>query len=75
MSTHLPPDEETKPAPSPRELELVRLLAEGKSSKEVAQDLGLSTNTVDTHRRNLIRKFNCNNMIEVVAMFIRDGLV
>lgn len=75
MSLHLPPNEETKPVPSPRELELIRLLAEGKSSKEIAGDLGITTNTVETHRRKIIRKFNCNNMVEVVVLFIRSGWI
>lgn len=77
MSLHLPPDEETTPvpAPSPRELVLVALLSEGKSSKEVSSELGITTNTVETHRRKIIRKFNCNNMVEVVVLFIRRGWI
>ena len=58
-----------------REREVVRLLAEGKSNKEVATILGISTKTVDTHRLNLMRKLNCHSVTELVHYAIRTHIV
>jgi DNA-binding NarL/FixJ family response regulator len=58
-----------------REREVVRLLAEGKSNKEVATILGISTKTVDTHRLNLMRKLNCHSVTELVHYAIRAHIV
>jgi DNA-binding NarL/FixJ family response regulator len=58
-----------------REREVVQLLAEGKSSKEVATILGISTKTVETHRTNLMRKLNCHSVSELVRYAVRNHLV
>ena len=58
-----------------REREVVQLLAEGKSSKEVATILGISTKTADTHRTNLMRKLNCHSITELVRYAVRNHLV
>ena len=58
-----------------REREVVRLLAEGKSNKEVATILGISTKTVDTHRSNLMRKLNCHSVTELAHYAIRTHIV
>jgi Bacterial regulatory proteins, luxR family len=53
----------------------VQLLAEGESSKEVATILGITTNTVDTHRSNLMRKLNCHSVTELIRYAIRNHIV
>jgi len=58
-----------------REREIVQLLAEGKSCKEVATILGISTKTAETHRSNLMRKLNCHSVAELVRYAIRNHLV
>ena len=58
-----------------REREVVQLLAEGKSSKEVADILGISFKTAETHRTNLMRKLNCHSVAEIVRYAIRNHIV
>jgi DNA-binding NarL/FixJ family response regulator len=68
---------EQAPATGPlteREREVVRLLAAGKSNKEVAIDLGISVKTVETHRATIMRKLELNSVVELVHYAIRTGL-
>ena len=58
-----------------RELEVTRLLAEGKSNKEVATALSISTRTVETHRANIMRKLEINSIVELVHYAVRNKLV
>jgi DNA-binding CsgD family transcriptional regulator len=58
-----------------RETQIISLLAEGLTSKEIAAKLGLAKETVDTHRRHLIHKTGCNNTIQLVAYCIHNGLI
>jgi len=60
---------------SPREREVVQLVAEGKSSKEIAVMLGLSTKTVETHRSNLLIKLKIHSIVELVLYAVRNGIV
>lgn len=53
---------------SKREISVMRLAAEGKISREIAEILGISVKTVDTHRRNIIRKSDSKNLIEVISV-------
>jgi len=57
---------------TPREREVVQLLAEGKSSKEVASVLRISVKTAETHRINLMRKLDCHSVAEVVRYAVRN---
>lgn len=57
-----------------REFEVFRLLAEGKSSKEVCADLNISVYTVDTHRNRIFRKLQLRNSADLVRFAIRQGL-
>ena len=57
---------------SGREREVVQLLAEGSSSKEVAKALGISVKTAETHRINLMRKLDCHSVAEVVRYAVRN---
>jgi DNA-binding NarL/FixJ family response regulator len=60
---------------TPREREIVQLLAEGKSNKEVADVLGISVKTVETHRTNIMRKLNFHSISELVRYAIRNSIV
>jgi DNA-binding NarL/FixJ family response regulator len=60
---------------SPRELEVLQLIVDGKSSKEIATQLGLSENTVGAHRTNIMRELGVRRTAEVVAYAIRNRLV
>jgi DNA-binding NarL/FixJ family response regulator len=58
-----------------REREVVQLLAEGSSTKEVAKVLGLSVKTAETHRSNLMRKVRVHSLSELVLYAVRNGIV
>lgn len=58
-----------------REMEIISLLAEGHSSKEIATQLHISHHTVDTHRRNLLKKAGVQNTLELVAICLKMGLI
>jgi len=58
-----------------REREILQLLAEGKSNKEAATVLNLSTYTVETHRTNLMHKLNLHNTAEIVLYAIRKKII
>ncbi len=58
-----------------REREIVQLLAEGKSTKEIAITLGLSVKTAETHRSNLMRKLDLHSVGEVVLYAVRNNIV
>lgn len=59
---------------TPREREIVQLLAEGKTNKQVADALGISTGTVDTHRKNINAKLQFHSTAELVRYAIRNKL-
>jgi two-component system, NarL family, response regulator NreC len=61
--------------PSRRETDVVRLLAEGKSSKQIAAVLNLSTRTVETYRARIMIKLNVHSVAEIVRYAVRTGLV
>jgi two-component system response regulator NreC len=58
-----------------REKEVLQLLAEGRSNKEVASELDLSLSTVETHRSNLMQKLNLHNTAELVLYAVRKGII
>ena len=60
---------------SPRELEVVKLIAEGHTSEEIAQMLVISKKTVDRHRANMLEKLGMRNRVELTRYAIRRGLV
>jgi DNA-binding NarL/FixJ family response regulator len=57
-----------------REQEIIQLLAEGKSNKEVAALLGLSVKTVETHRSNIMRKLGLRGLSELIRYALRNNL-
>jgi DNA-binding NarL/FixJ family response regulator len=58
-----------------REREILKLLAENKSNKEIANKLGISVRTVETHRRSIMHKLKATSIVELVHYAIRSGLV
>jgi NarL family two-component system response regulator LiaR len=70
------PSVETGPSPlTGREIQVLRLIAEGMSNKEIARQLNLSVKTVMAHRTNLMEKLDIHNRTELVKYAIRQGLV
>ncbi|HSI35856.1 MAG TPA: response regulator [Tepidisphaeraceae bacterium] len=59
---------------TPRERELLGMLASGKTSKEIASNLNVSVKTVDNHRAHLLAKLDASNVAELAAMAVRAGL-
>lgn len=60
---------------TPREREILQLLAEGKSNKHIATVLDLSLYTVETHRRNLQDKLNLHSFAELILYAVRKGII
>jgi len=68
-------EDEDEPSLSPREKEIFRLLAEGYSNKEIADELVISSSTVHSHRSNIMDKLGLNNRRELIQYARRRGLV
>ena len=68
------PEETGRPRLTEREKEVLRLIAEGKSSKEIAEMLCLSVKTVMAHRTNIMEKLDIHSRTELVKYAIRHGL-
>lgn len=66
---------ERNAALTPRELEILQLIVEGKSNKEIADQLQLSANTVAVHRANIMDALGIHKTAELVVYAIRNGLV
>jgi DNA-binding NarL/FixJ family response regulator len=60
---------------TPREREIIQLVAEGRSSKEVAALLGISVKTVEAHRANIMRKLHLRSVSDLVRYAIRNKIV
>jgi len=60
---------------SERELEILRLLAQGKNSYEIASQLFITLNTVKTHRRNMLRKLNASNTSQLLKIGFDNNLI
>jgi DNA-binding NarL/FixJ family response regulator len=58
-----------------REREIIQLLAEGKSNKEVAGFLSISVRTAETHRANIMLKLNLHSIVELVHYAVRNGII
>jgi DNA-binding NarL/FixJ family response regulator len=76
---HLKPEATVDSGPryrlTARQREILQLLAEGKSSKQVALALGVSVKTVDTHRTNIMRRLNCHCVTDLVRYAICNQIV
>jgi DNA-binding NarL/FixJ family response regulator len=64
-----------KVATTPRERQIIQLVAESRSSKEVAATLGISVKTVESHRTNIMRKLRLRSVSDLVRYAIRNGIV
>ena len=60
---------------TPREREMLQLIAEGKSNKDVANMLNLSPYTVETHRGNIMEKLNLHSVPELILYAVRKGVI
>lgn len=61
--------------PGKRELEILQLIASGKSSAEIADQLFLSVHTVNTHRKNLMNKYDAQSSAELIALALKQGWI
>jgi DNA-binding NarL/FixJ family response regulator len=79
LEGYLNPARDTNPVTrnrlTPREREVVQLLAEGKTSKEVAVVLNLSVKTAETHRTNIMRKLDLHSVADLTLYAVRNGIV
>jgi DNA-binding NarL/FixJ family response regulator len=79
LEGYLHPGPETEPpyrnVLTPREREVIQLLAEGKTTKEVATTLNLSVKTAETHRTNLMRKLDLHSVVDLTLYAVRNGIV
>jgi len=76
--TALPPEAEAgldRRRLTPREREILQLLAEGKSNKEIASFLDISVKTAETHRANIMLKLNFHSITELVRYAVRNNII
>ena len=66
---------DTKNSFTEREKEIIRTLIKGHSTNSMAKKLNLSYHTVNTHRKNILKKTKCKSTSEVIAKCIRDGVI
>ena len=64
-----------KDVPTRREMDVLRAIAGGHNSAQIAQILGISENTVETHRKQLFLKLNAKNAIELIVKAVAKGLI
>jgi DNA-binding NarL/FixJ family response regulator len=74
-TAHIDGSEPLRDRLTTREREIVQLLAEGKSSKEVASSLNISVKTAETHRANVMRKLQLHTVSELVRYAVRNQIV
>lgn len=58
-----------------RELDVLKCISEGKNTQEIAQELCVSTNTVDTHRRHLMEKLSARNVADLIMTAVSKGII
>jgi DNA-binding NarL/FixJ family response regulator len=59
---------------TPRELEIIRLLAEGKTNKEIAAELGITVRTFETHRAKIMLKLGLHSVADIIHYALRHGI-
>ena len=69
------PTKHSQARPTPREVEIIRLLAEGKANKEIAAELGIAIRTVETHRAKIMLKLGLHSLAELIHYAIRNEIV
>jgi DNA-binding NarL/FixJ family response regulator len=68
------PKEHSQTRPTPREVEIIRLLAEGKANKKIATELGITIRTVETHRAKIMLKLGLHSLTELIHYAIRHEI-
>jgi DNA-binding NarL/FixJ family response regulator len=68
-------DDSVRSVLTPREVEVLQLLVEGKSTKQTASILCVSIKTIESHRKNIMKKLNIDNMVGLVKYAIREGII
>ena len=68
------PAEHSQVRPTPREVEIIRLLAEGKANKKIAAELGITVRTVETHRARIMLKLGLHSLTELIHYAIRHEI-
>lgn len=58
-----------------REIEIVKFISEGKTAKEIAEEINISIHTIYTHRKNIMKKLKMNSTSELVLYAVRNGIV
>jgi DNA-binding NarL/FixJ family response regulator len=69
------PEEQQFDVLTPRELQVLKLIAEAYTSKEIAQELVISIKTVERHRQNILEKLGMSDRVELTRYAIRRGLI
>lgn len=60
---------------SPREIEIIKHICDGKSTKSIADILSISEKTVEVHRKHIMQKLECNNVAEMIKIAIKRGYI
>jgi DNA-binding NarL/FixJ family response regulator len=71
---HEQPAERVHAQPTPREIQVVRLLAEGKVNKEIASQLGIAVRTVEAHRAHVMQKLGLHSLADLIHYALRHGI-
>lgn len=74
LKTVTGPEQASRDAVTPREREIIQLLAEGLSNKEAASRLGVSVKTIEAHRANVMRKLRLRSVSDLVRYAIRNNI-
>lgn len=71
------PSQSNLPVPrlTKREKQILKMVAQGKTSNLIAEELFLSPLTVDTHRKNLLQKFHAKNSTELISLAVQQGMI
>jgi DNA-binding NarL/FixJ family response regulator len=69
------PDNEQFDVLTTREVQVLKLIAEARTSKEIAADLVISVKTVERHRQNILEKLGMSDRVELTRYAIRRGLI
>ena len=75
VSESVSPSRRTGAPLSRREIEIVQLLAEAKSNKQIAVELGISVRTVEGHRQHIMQKLHVRSLVEIVFYAMDHGIV
>ena len=68
-------DKKTESELSQREIQILKSISRGHTNKEIAKQLCSSSRTVETHRRNIIRKLNVKNTAKLISHAVSEGLI